>query len=137
MFGRSSSKFPTLSHAKKIFAYLYPKKSCKKFMEPKKSDLTRDRSFKKLKVQKIFGGKKEFTCDIYKSDLLVNSWKKYNFVIFIAAGECFCQLVLSIRFHNSVIADCIFNLFYRQARRHQVVNYFLLNLITWPIFSSN
>jgi len=28
VFGRSNSKFPTLSHAKK---YLYPKKSCKKF----------------------------------------------------------------------------------------------------------
>jgi len=31
VFGRSNSKFPTLSHAKKICAYLYPKKSCKIF----------------------------------------------------------------------------------------------------------
>jgi len=31
VFHRSNSKFPTLSHAKKIFAYLYPKKKLQNF----------------------------------------------------------------------------------------------------------
>ena len=40
VFGRSSSKFPTLSHAKKKFLHIFiQKKVAKSFMEPKKSDL--------------------------------------------------------------------------------------------------